>query len=228
MVRRGSKPWQGWLALPGGFIRPTEDLPAAARRELREETGLTLQPAHLEQLGTFGAPAATPEPAPSVSPTSPSCPPSPNPSAAPTPPRPSGSPSPTCSSGGCRSTTTTSSPPASNEPAANSNTPPRHRLLGPTFTIAELRHVYEITWTAALTPATSTAKSSAPKDSFDQPPWHAAERVGDPQPSTSEATRPCSTHPSCAKWTGCSMRAIQTSRSVPRSYLVTVAQVCSV
>ena len=59
MVRRGSTPWRGWLALPGGFLRQSEDLPDAARRELRV-TGVHLGPAHLEQLATFGAPRRDP------------------------------------------------------------------------------------------------------------------------------------------------------------------------
>jgi 8-oxo-dGTP diphosphatase len=60
MVKRGSMPWRGWWALPGGFIRQEEDLITAARRELTEETGLTVEPSHLEQVATFGAPKRDP------------------------------------------------------------------------------------------------------------------------------------------------------------------------
>ena len=40
MVERGSHPWRGSLALPGGFLRQDEHLADGARRELREETGV--------------------------------------------------------------------------------------------------------------------------------------------------------------------------------------------
>ena len=56
LVERGAREQQGRLALPGGFVRQEEDLPDAARRELREETGVDVEPAHLEQVATFGAP----------------------------------------------------------------------------------------------------------------------------------------------------------------------------
>lgn len=53
LVRRGGEPFKGNWALPGGFVRPDEDLETCARRELEEETGVT--GFYLEQLYTFGA-----------------------------------------------------------------------------------------------------------------------------------------------------------------------------
>ncbi len=58
MVERGSDPYAGSLALPGGFVDPDEDLVDAARRELEEETGVT--DVVLEQLGSYGSPDRDP------------------------------------------------------------------------------------------------------------------------------------------------------------------------
>src|SRR5512134_1722284 len=53
LIQRGLKPFRGRWALPGGFVRVTETVDDAARRELAEETGL--KNVFLEQLYTFGA-----------------------------------------------------------------------------------------------------------------------------------------------------------------------------
>ncbi|HZU14984.1 MAG TPA: NUDIX domain-containing protein [Candidatus Dormibacteraeota bacterium] len=71
LIRRRNHPALGRWALPGGFVEPDEDLDAAARRELEEETGLpddllgapTSLPSAdvtLRQLRAYGAPGRDP------------------------------------------------------------------------------------------------------------------------------------------------------------------------
>lgn len=58
LIQRGSEPFQGSWALPGGFVDMDEDLEAAALRELEEETGV--RDLFVEQLYTFGTPGRDP------------------------------------------------------------------------------------------------------------------------------------------------------------------------
>jgi 8-oxo-dGTP diphosphatase len=60
LVTRGEAPFAGEPALPGGFVQPAEDLDAAARRELTEETAVHQVGGHLEQLRSYGSPDRDP------------------------------------------------------------------------------------------------------------------------------------------------------------------------
>jgi 8-oxo-dGTP diphosphatase len=59
LVQRGGDPYRNHWALPGGFKRPDETLDQAARRELLEETGITA-PKYLDQLKAYGDPERDP------------------------------------------------------------------------------------------------------------------------------------------------------------------------
>ena len=58
LVRRKHAPFEGRWAIPGGFVEADESLETAARRELKEETGVC--DVYLEQLYTFGDPQRDP------------------------------------------------------------------------------------------------------------------------------------------------------------------------
>lgn len=59
LVRRGVPPFEGMWAIPGGFKQPTETLDAAAARELVEETGVD-GASLLTQFGAYGDPGRDP------------------------------------------------------------------------------------------------------------------------------------------------------------------------
>ncbi len=51
LIHRSGEPFLGWWALPGGLLRPAENLLEAAERKLVDETGVS--DVYLEQLYTF-------------------------------------------------------------------------------------------------------------------------------------------------------------------------------
>jgi ADP-ribose pyrophosphatase YjhB (NUDIX family) len=59
VVRRNIEPQRGWLALPGGYINYGESWQAAGAREVFEETGLMIDPAHIREFRVRSAPDST-------------------------------------------------------------------------------------------------------------------------------------------------------------------------
>ena len=59
LIRRGVPPFEGMWAIPGGFKRPHETLDEAARRELADETGVQGGKL-LRQFGAYGDPGRDP------------------------------------------------------------------------------------------------------------------------------------------------------------------------
>ncbi|CCY84761.1 hydrolase NUDIX family [Prevotella sp. CAG:1185] len=58
LIERGSEPYKGCWAFPGGFLNIDESAADGAKRELEEETGLT--GAYMEQFHTYSAPDRDP------------------------------------------------------------------------------------------------------------------------------------------------------------------------
>ncbi len=58
LIKRRRWPYEGYWAIPGGFIEMRESLEESARRELEEETGV--RDIYMEQLYTFGDPGRDP------------------------------------------------------------------------------------------------------------------------------------------------------------------------
>lgn len=59
VVRRNIEPGRGQLALPGGFIELPESWQEAGARELREETGISIDPQQLSVFRVYSAPDGT-------------------------------------------------------------------------------------------------------------------------------------------------------------------------
>ena len=50
LIERGQEPLKGWWTLPGGMVETGERLECAVRREILEETGLTIRPVEVAAL----------------------------------------------------------------------------------------------------------------------------------------------------------------------------------
>ena len=58
LIQRGGYPYKGCWALPGGFVDIDEDIANAAKRELKEETGIDVP--YVEQAAVWGKPERDP------------------------------------------------------------------------------------------------------------------------------------------------------------------------
>ena len=55
LIRRGNYPYKNFWCLPGGFFEKSdEDLNFGAQRELKEETGIDIDPKYFRQIKTYG------------------------------------------------------------------------------------------------------------------------------------------------------------------------------
>lgn len=51
LIKRGGEPYKDCWAFPGGFLEENETLEEAAKRELKEETGM--EPIYMQEIGSF-------------------------------------------------------------------------------------------------------------------------------------------------------------------------------
>lgn len=58
LIQRKNEPFKDYWALPGGFVDKDEDIEAAAKRELYEETDIQLY--QVKQIGAYGKPDRDP------------------------------------------------------------------------------------------------------------------------------------------------------------------------
>lgn len=58
LIKRGAEPFKGFWALPGGYVEWDETVEDAVRREVKEETGLTVK--SLKLIGVYSEPKRHP------------------------------------------------------------------------------------------------------------------------------------------------------------------------